>query len=248
MNNKAISTPLMVIIVIVIIVIAGVAFSQLGVAPTTNTPSAVSVYFENVEYNTNLTDAHAIDWGAVVPGNSYSKNFTVVNNDAQPLWLKLLTTEPQGTHQTWAYNNTQIAAGATNYGSLTLNLDVLAASGTYTWRLYATNGTSATPTPTVTMPPQQTVYSLTIVSGIGLSNINVTVGADKLTFTPASLPKTLNFNGDAQLAFSAEASSGYAFNFWELSDGTLHSSNPYTISQVTGNFTVTANFITATPT
>ena len=248
MNNKALTTVqgILIIIVLVIAVIAA-AFALSG-APTETAPSDITVFIDTVQQNVNLTQPQTLDWGAVVAGNTYTRNFTVTNTGTQGLNLLLLTTEPYGATQTWLYNNTKLEPNTYASGSLVLNLAPNANGGIYTWRLLATNNTIIQPTPTpVATPEPNETYQFTINTGTGAANINVTINTNKITLLPASLPYTIIYHQGDAVTFRTEAITGYSFNFWEIPGDTPTNANPFTLQNPHGNFTITATYIVSQP-
>jgi uncharacterized repeat protein (TIGR02543 family) len=238
--NKAI---LIIILIVVIAAIVGAFIA--GSSPLTiDNASPVTAYIDDVAYNTNLTEPRTIDWGAVQPGNTYTRNFTVANNQNQPLNLQLLTTEPAGNSQSWPYNNTQIQPLESLKGTLSLTLDTVAASGVYTWRLFAINGTmpNPTPSPTPSTPPVST-YQFTVESGVGVQNITFAINnALPYTVEQGSFPVTFLCKSTDTITFKANNATGYIFNGWLIDGMTPETRNPYVKSDITGNFTVKATF------
>ena len=245
MNNKAASWPLIALIgVILLVTVIGGAFlmgDQSG-----NTTGPVTVQINQDLYNSNLTDSHVLDWGAILLGNTYTKNFSVTNNDIQDLYMQLLTTEPAGTMQTWIYNGTMIPQNSTIHSTLQLSVGTMASTGSFTWRFFATNTTIVEPTatPTPTTPPQ-TPIEFTIKAGVGVKNITVTQNSGTpFTLLPGSLPKTYIIMSGDNLKFNVAVEVDYMFNGWEFADGSLPSVvNPLIVSNVQANFTVTATTI-----
>lgn len=242
-----------VIPVIIIIILLVAATFILGSGPAaTETTAPVTVYINDEAFNTNLTEPRTIEWGAVQPGNTYTRNFTVANNQNQTLNLQLFTTEPVGNTQSWPYNNTQIQPLESLKGTLSLTLKTVAASGVYTWRLFAINGSaplpSPSPTPTATPTAEDnTIFQFTVTADAGYQNITVSINTDKITLVMGDLPSTFTCKASDTLTFKTEASEGYIFNTWLLDESTPKSSNPLVLTALSGNFTIRAKYLLNTP-
>lgn len=245
-NNKAISPLLALIVIIVIIVVAVAVAFALGSAPAV-AASDVTVYIDSVKQDVNYTQPQTLNWGNVVAGNVYTKNFTVTNTGTQNLTLMLLTTEPLGTTQTWAYNNSLLPPSTMASGSLTLTLSTNPSPGTYTWRLLATNNTATaqpTPTPSATATPTPN-YMLTLdLSDTGLYRVNVTIGTNKITLQPSDEPQTFSFKSGLTIMVETETVDGYAFNTYRIDDGTFNSNNPASWPNQKADLTITPTTIT----
>jgi hypothetical protein len=244
-NTKGVTKAIMVIIVIIIFVIVGIA-AAIGASITPQTANSdVTVYIDDVKQDVNYTQPQTLDWGSTIAGNVYTKNFNVTNTGNQNLTLMLLTTEPLGTTQSWAHNNSLLPPASYAQGSLTLTLSTNPSSGAYTWRLLATNNTVAaqpTPTPATTDEPEAT-YQFTIDAETGISNLNVTINANKIPLVPSNLPKTIIYHAGDVLNFKTEAIEGYEFAFWEIPGETPNNAISYTLPNPHGNFTITATYI-----
>jgi hypothetical protein len=248
-NNKALSTiawALIIIVILVVIVAVAIASSQPAAVQ-----NDVTVYLDTVKQNVNITQPQTLNWGNIAAGNVYTKNLTVTNTGSQNLTLMLLTTEPLGTSQTWAYNNTILPPLSYASGSLTLTLSITPSSGQYTWRLLATNNTmiidpTVTPTPTSTSTSTPTPnYMLTLdLSDIGLTRVNVTIGTNKITLTPSDDLQTFSFKSGSTITVETAVSDGYAFNTYLIDDGTFNSNNPATWTNQKTDITITPTTIT----
>ena len=190
-----------------------------------------------------------------IAGNVYTKNFTVTNIGNQNLTLMLLTTEPLGTTQTWAYNNSLLAPNTYAQGSLTLTLSTSPSTGAYTWRLLATNNTAAQPTPTPTQTaetPTEKQFTLKLDPnyGMGIKNITVQINTDKFTIMPIDFDlgntPTYSFMSGDTLSFKANAQDGYIFDSWMLNETIPKSSNPLIMQNQQENVTLTARFFLVT--
>ncbi len=258
-NTKALSTAVMAGIIITIVVVCVIAAAIIGGAstpPPAEAGNPVTVYIEGVEQEGNYTTARTIDWGAVSPGNTYTKNFTVINNQDQALLLKLYTTEPEGATQSWARNNTLISALSALQSTLVLTLDDFASSGQYTWKLLAVNGTAApTPTPSPTASPKPTptpapeTLECTVESQSGLFNLTITNNqGQKITRDSTDLPYTFIFKQGDTLTFEANALENSVFDAFTITNADnagllpFYSDNPVTLKNIQGNFTITAEF------
>lgn len=245
MNNKALSTiawVLIVIIIVIVIVAVAISASQ----PATSSQNDVTVYLDTVKQNMNITQPQTLNWGNIAAGNVYTKNLTVTNTGSQNLTLMLLTTEPLGTSQTWAYNNTILPPLSYASGSLTLTLSITPSSGQYTWRLLATNNTAiidptatATPTPTSTSTPTPN-YMLTLdLADTGLTHVNVTIGTNKITLSPSDELQTFSFKSGSTITVETAVTDGYAWNAYLVDDGTFNSNNPATWTNQKTDITIT---------
>lgn len=243
MNNKALSTIAWIfIVIIIVIVIVAVAIS--ASQPATSSQTDVTVYLDTVKQNMNITQPQTLNWGNIAAGNVYTKNLTVTNTGSQNLTLMLLTTEPLGTSQTWAYNNTILPPLSYASGSLTLTLSITPSSGQYTWRLLATNNTAiidptATPTPTSTSTPTPN-YMLTLdLADTGLTHVNVTIGTNKITLSPSDELQTFSFKSGSTITVETAVTDGYAWNAYLVDDGTFNSNNPATWTNQKTDITIT---------
>jgi hypothetical protein len=243
MNMKAIF-----LIILIVVVIVGGALWAGSAPPDIKTESPVTVYIDDAKFDSNLTDAHALNWGTVSPGNTYTRNFTVVNNQNQPLTLQLFTTEPIGTTQAWAYNNTAINALDTIKGTLSLTLNTIAATGTYTWRLFAINGSmpTVTPTPNPSTAPASDI-EFTVTAEAGVQNVTISINTDKITLIVGDFPATFLCKSTDTLTFRTYPDAGYEFNSWLINGITPKSSNPYIMAEIPGNFTIQAKYLLVAP-
>ena len=245
-NNKAL-TALQGIIILVVIVVAFVIAGVLLSAPAT-VENDVKVYIDTVEQKVNYTAPQTLDWGTITAPNTYTRNFTVVNAGTQNYTIILVTTEPYGTTQTWSYNNTLLAPNTYAASNLVYTLSAGAVTGSTTWRLLATNMTmpTATPTPNPSATPTPNSLSFTIDADNGLTNITITKNSGTpFTLLPEQLPKTYLITEGDSLKFQAYYDSEYyTWNGWEFDDGTMPTmNNPLILSNMQGNFTVTAKLI-----
>lgn len=243
MNNKAITKMATILLVLVLVIVVGVAVAiGSNVQPPQSNP--VNVIINDEAFTGNISVSNQLDWGAVSSGNSYTKNFTVVNpSNLQAYNLILLTSEPTGTTQAWSLNNTQLPAMSTASATLTLTLSTTPSLGTYSWKLLATNSTNLpTPTPTGTTIPS---YMLTLnIDGEGISKVNVTLGSEKFVLTPGDvLPRTYSFKSGTTITIETTAAEGYTFNTYLLGDGTIKSSNPATWTAHKADLDVTPNLL-----
>lgn len=241
-NNKALSSTLAVIIVVVILLVAVVGIISLGSTPEA-VNSDIKVYIDTVEQTVNITDAQTLDWGSITAGNTYTKNFTVANYGTSPYSIILLTTEPAGSSQTWStYNNTILPAGNYAAGTLTLALSLSPSSGSYTWRLIASNSTLPTATPTVN--PSATPTPNTIEVTVGADEYFESIAISKNNAAPyivTDYPFTFTCTDGDDLKFTPTFTEGYTLNGWALNDGSLPvTTATLTIVNVSGNFTVMA--------
>jgi hypothetical protein len=244
LNNKAVSTPLVLIILAVIVIAVLAAAFSMGTAPSSNV-SDVTVYIDTIEQTGNYTEPQTLTWANSQAGNTYTKNFTAMNNGATPYYLTLYTTEPAGTTHAWSFNNTQLAPATSAQGTLSFTLSNMPATGLYTWRLFASNSTLnpvATPTPTPTTPPVLNLQ-FTLTSEVGAENITVAINTDKITLISTDLPVTYQFTSADTLTFKTNAAVGYTFNTWLLDSTTIKSANPLVLTDLTGNFTVQAKYL-----
>mgnify|MGYP001290537313 CR=1 FL=1 len=248
MNKKAVSTPLvLIIIVVMVIAVLAVAFSM-GTAPSTNN-SDVKVYIDTVEQTGNYTDPQTLTWANSQAGNTYTKNFTAMNNGVTPYYLTLYTTEPAGTTHAWSYNNTQLAPATSAQGTLSFTLSNMPATGLYTWRLFASNSTLnpvVTPTPTPTIAPVINLQ-FTITSEPGAENITAKINTDAIILIPGDFPATFLYKSTDTLTFKTNAATGYTFNTW-LIDGMSPKTgvgieNTLVLTDLTGNFTIQAKYL-----
>jgi hypothetical protein len=224
-----------ILIVAVIAVGAALAYSAgSGQVATTD----ITVYIDGKQIKANYSEPQTLDWGAIQPLNVYTKNFTVTNNHAtQNYTLVLLTAEPAGTTQTWAYNNTVLPAKSYASGTLTLTLSASPSAGQYTWRLLATNGTltdpAATPTPTPEATPTPNHMLTLDLSSEGIQAVNVTIGTEKVYLTPDdTLPRTYSFKSGTTITIQTIVQEGYIFNIYLIGDGSIKGSNPATFTSV----------------
>jgi hypothetical protein len=241
-NNKAVSTPLVLLIIAIIVVAVLAAAFSMGTTPET-IQNDVVVYIDSIQQTNNYTEPQALSWPNTQAGNTYTKNFTVANTAATPYNLYLYTTEPMGTSQSWSFNNTQLAASNSAQGTLTLTLSTMPAVGAYTWQLFASNSTlNPTPTPTPSIPPIVNM-EFTLTTEVGVENITVAINTDKITLISTDLPATFQFTSVDTLTFKTNAAVGYTFNTWLLNDATIKSANPLVLTDLTGNFTVQAKYL-----
>lgn len=251
MNNKAITKMAAILLVFVLVIVVGVAVAiGSNVQPPQSNP--VNVIINDEAFTGNISVSNQLDWGAVSAGNSYTKNFTVVNpSNLQAYNLILLTSEPTGTTQAWSLNNTQLPAMSTASATLTLTLSTTPSLGTYSWKLLATNSTAptATPTPNPSATPEPNTLSFTVDGDDGVNSITIQVNnAAPFTVTSSQLPKTYSYTTGTNLKFTADLNLDYEFNGWQYDDGSL----PITTLTLTrpassGNFTVTATTQYMTP-
>jgi flagellin-like protein len=244
MNNKAISGLMAVLIFVAIIIVGGVAAAFMLGSPEAVNNGDITVYIDSKKQSVNYTSPQTLDWGNIQAGNSYTKNFTVVNTGAQTYQILLLTTEPAGTSQTWAYNNSALATNNYAAGSLTLTLSISPSTGSYTWRLLATNSTEplASPTPGPSSTPTPNSIQYTISADMGITSINVTRNSGlPITLLQEQLPKTYLITPGDSLKLQQNVDPDYTFNGWEFGDGTMPTIAPYIIiANIQGNFTITA--------
>lgn len=239
---------IIIVVVIAIVVAAGVIIGMGSTPPAAD--NAVAVYIDGTKQSGNYSEAQTLDWGTVAAGNTYTKNFTVVNNAEQSLMLKLYTAEPTGTSQAWAKNLTTIAPTDKAEATLVLTLSENPTSGKYTWRLLAVNGTSPTPTPTTSASPTPSptptpnALQFTIEADLGCKNITVTKNSeDPFFILGGQLPKTYLFTNGDKFKFQIALESDYIWNGWDFNDGTTNNmNNPVTVTK-TGNYTITARII-----
>lgn len=247
LNRKAVTTVQAILLTVGIIVVIAIAAFALGSTPVAPANKDITVYIDSVKQTGNYTQPQTSNWGTISALNTYTKNYTVTNTGTQAYNLLLLTTEPAGTTQTWAFNNTVIAPSSFSAGTLTLTLSATPAGGAYTWRLIASNGsvTQPTPTPDPSATPAPVTYQVALSAPIdGMNNFNITVNADKFTFTSATLPNTLYYQGGSTLTFRTEAAVGYSFNYWSVNGvPTAGGINPYIVNDAVGNFTITPAFM-----
>jgi hypothetical protein len=252
MNKNGLAPAVSAIIVIVIVVVASVIAAYAlggGMAPPAS-GQAVTVYIDGVKQGGNYSEAQALTWGSVAAGMTYTKNFTVVNNDVQPLTLKLYTAEPTGATQSWAKNLTTVAASDKAESSLVLSLAETVSSGKYTWRLLAVNGTAPTPTPTASVNPTPTptptpnTLQFTITQADGVKNITITYNSETpFVILGSQLPKTYLFTTGDKIKFNIALEADYIWNGWDFNDGThINMNNPVIVTK-TGNFTLSPNVI-----
>jgi hypothetical protein len=250
MNKKAISTPLVLIIIVIIAVaVVAVAFS-LGSGPSTSN-SDVTVYIDSVVQTGNYSEPQSLVWGTIAAGNTYTKNFTVANTGNTAYNLMLLTGEPAGTTQSWAFNNTVLAPLTPSQGTLTLTLSTVPSAGAYTWRLLATNSSipEVTPTPNPSASPTPNGLSYTINAQTGTQNLTITVNTKPpFTLLFNELPQTYTFTAGDNLKFEVGTDQYFLFNGWQFSDGTMpNMNNPLIMTNIQGNFSLTAKAITVQP-
>ena len=249
MNNKAITSGqgiTLTFVIILLVAVAAAAYLGIDAPGIINSDAPVTVYIEDTAYSTNLTVARPLDWTGATPGNTYTKNMTVVNNDTQALTLQLFTTEPLGSTQTWPHNNTLLASSSMTSGTLTLTLDTIVAAGPYTWKLFATNTTIIVPTPTPTPDPSTApteTLQFTIEAETGVQNITVSINADTITLTQGNFPTTFLYQTSDTLTFRTSSITGYTFNAWIIDLATVKSSNPLILTDNTGNFTIQAKYL-----
>jgi len=250
-NNKAITSLQALALIAVIVIVIVIAAVVVGSSPATTTPEQpVTVYLDSVDQAVNFTEPQTLNWGAVQAGNTYTKNLTVISKTDQVLTLKLYTTEPAGTQQTWAKNNTALAPSGITQATLVLILSDTAETGAYTWRLLAVNGTvqptpspeaTSTPAPTPTPTPEPNTLQYTIACDAGIKNVTITVNSKTpFTILADSLPKTILFTVGDKIKFQAALEDDYTWLYWEFADGTSPSAeNPLTVTRA-GNFTIMA--------
>lgn len=240
-SNQGISSGLGAIVafIIIIIVIVGIAAALSGaLAPAA--PNPVAVELDSVPVTANYSIPQLLEWGPTTPGNTYTKNLTVTNNGVQNLTLKLFTTEPIGTMQSWAPNNTQLNPLSTVSSTLTLTLSSFVGTGSYTWRLLAVNGSAPIIEPEPEPDPDIPIQ-VTIQAENGVENVTFTNDlGDTIILTNTMLPITFNFTRGDDLTFQTSPKLTYTFNTWLLSDGTFRSDNPVTLVKVNATLTVTA--------
>lgn len=246
MNNKAISGALTAIILVAILVVVGLAAAYL-MSPALAPSRDVTVYIEGVAQTGDYTLAQTYDWGQLSTGFTYTRNFTVSNTGTQTLTITLVTSEPPGTTASWQHNNTQLAPATYKDASLTYTYNPTTA-GTFTWKLLASNTTLPTVTPSPA--PEDTVYEFTLLPvSEGMTNLNVTINTAKYSFTPSTIPAegvTFYYEQGDTLRFATQPLEGYTFNFWSYSDvPTGGGSNPYTITNAEGNFTLKPTYTLA---
>jgi hypothetical protein len=253
MNNKAVSTSLVVVIILVIIVALVAAAFSIGSSPAVNN-SEVKVYIDTVLQTGNYTQPQTLTWTNAQAGNTYTKNFTVVNSGAQTYNLLLLTSEPSGATQTWAFNNTIIGPASYSAATLTLTLTPSASAGTYTWRLFATNNSliQPTPTPNPSATPTPNALSYTLKATAGIQNITVTFNT-QLPFVVLASElsgngKTYSLTAGDNIKLQAGLDQYYTWNGWQFDDGTMpHMNNPIILANIQGNFTVSAQALMTQP-
>jgi hypothetical protein len=79
LNNKAVSTPLVLIILAVIVIAVLAAAFSMGTAPSSNV-SDVTVYIDTIEQTGNYTEPQTLTWANSQAGNTYTKNFTLLSD------------------------------------------------------------------------------------------------------------------------------------------------------------------------
>ena len=252
MNNKKAVAPIIYVIlaVIILVVVVGAAV-LLGSSPSNTTNNGdVTVYIDSIQQTGNYSSPQTLAWGNIAAGNTYTKNFTVANAGTQAYNLLLLTTEPDGNTQSWAYNNTVLNAMTYEQGTLTLTLSTTPASGAYTWRLLATNSNVVNPTPTInpSATPIPNGLSFTINAATGVQNITVTRNNQApFTLLSSDMPKTYTLTAGDNLKFSVGIDQYFAFNGWQFADGSMpQMQNPIILANIQGNFTLTATAIQTT--
>jgi hypothetical protein len=239
------------IIIAIIAVIVIIAFASSS-SPTETTPTnGLLITFDNNPVTWNDTIHQSLYWGQVAPSMSYTKNITVTNLNPSSVTLILLTTEPQGSHQTWPKNNTILLANRTTTADLTLTTETSITAGDYTWLLLASNSTTLiTPTPSSSTGPTPTpkpIGQVTVaISGVGITAINFTnVGVGSILLLPTTMPYTQTFSIGATLKFTVYLDTGYTLNAFTFDDGTFPYSQTLTYTRDTNqspqNFTITAN-------
>lgn len=241
-NNKGISTVLAAIIIIgIIVAVVAVAFS-LGSTPAESN-NVVTVYIDDIQQTGNYSEPQTLDWGSTSAGNTYTKNFNVSNPTANAYTLLLLTTEPAGTTQTWIYNNTALAANSYAAGSLTLSLSTAPSSGAYTWRLLATNSTTASPTPTPTAGPTATPIpnSITFTIDADSNVLSIALSVNNAAAYPITdFPQTFTCTPGDDLKLTPTYAADYILAGWLFGDGSIpKTTSILTINNVDSNFTVT---------
>ena len=256
---KAASNVLWVILLIVVVAVSiGGAFMLGGGAPAV-AEQPVTVYIDKVKQEGNYTVASKLDWGTISAGNTYTKNFTVVNNQQQSLTLKLYATAPSTATVTWAKNGTTVPSGDKAEATLVLSLSDTYTTGSFTWRLLAVNGTSTpTPTPTATgatptpkPTPVPNNLQFTIDGDSGVKNITITRNSQTpFVIIMDDLPQTYLYTAGDTLKFQVAIQPDFMFNGWQFGDGSLpENTNPLIITDKTvphntnGNFTLTANTV-----
>lgn len=85
-----------------------------------------------------LANSSKISWPMdMEPGESYTKNYTVVNTGATVISVRLKIYDlPSGWSLTWAANNTALKSGEAAIGDLVLTVGAGATDGTYYWDHY----------------------------------------------------------------------------------------------------------------
>lgn len=88
-------------------------------------------YLDRVLLENSTTISFPVD---MEPGQSYSKNYTVVNTGTTVVSVRLkIQNLPSGWSLTWAANNTALNPGQAAIGDLVLTVSSGAADGTYYW-------------------------------------------------------------------------------------------------------------------
>ncbi len=258
-SNQGISSGLKAVIIFIVIMVAIfglVAAFSVGPAPVASNPVAVELEVTPgiiVPITTNYSLPQPLEWGPTTPGNTYTKNLTVTNNGAQNLTLKLFTTEPIGTMQSWAPNNTQLNPLSTVSSTLTLTLSTFVGTGSYTWRLLAVNGTVALP-PEAQPPEEQEpeILNFTINPNTGMQNVSFTIGlGTPITIPATALPKIFIFTSGADIIFQTVPKTSsvmnYTFSYWESTfEPFTIGDQVYSLVNVTQSFTLKPYFDEAT--
>ena len=201
--------------------------------------SDVVAYIDTVQQNVDITQPQPLEWGTIQTGMAYTKNFTVANIGTQTYKITLYTTEPPTATLTWEANNTILTGNSYVQSSLILPSAV---QGTYTWKVIASNSSIPTPTPAPT-PIVDVVYEFTMLPpSEGMAIFNVTINGHPYSFTPSTLPSEgmkFYYEGGDILKFATQPLEGYTLNFWYYNDNPVGGgSNPYTITNASGNFTI----------
>ena len=254
-NHKAISTLAAVFILCILIAsVVGLALMLGGSSPSSNPD--ITVYIDGAKQTGNYSQPQTLNWGSVSALNTYTKTFNVTNTGTQTYNLILITSEPAGSTQTWAYNNTKLNSMSYASSTLSLTLDAEPTAGPYTWKLLTSNSTAPTPTPTVnpsetpaptntpapTATPNNLQFTIHLQGVDTFGSFNVTIGSAKIPLLPSDFNPsyTLKFTSGATLIFQIEVPADYQFIRWDFSNNNPDTHNPLSLTNVSESFEITA--------
>ena len=240
-NNKALSTLGWALAIIVIIgVVVGIVVALSGTAPAESTTA--TVYLDNIVQAVNYSQPQPLTWEGAQQGWSYTQNLTVQSLSTQNLTMQLYTTEPAGTHLSWAGNNTQLAPNSVATAPLILGSYM---PGTYTWQLTLSNSTFLNMPPPTEDTPIYITFQIDAANGV--ENITVTTATEQKLLTTDTLPKNMTCQTGTNVKLEINIAEGYLFNGWDFADGKPGSKlSTFIITDVQSTFAVKADIIPTT--